>query len=73
MVQARRVYVIQVWFVGKRLVLRLRGRHWSEPKHFRSWAELLLYLNVNLPQHPEDPFKNQWLLEPTSSLEKGGG
>jgi hypothetical protein len=49
MVQVRRVYVIQIWFVGKRLVLRLRGRHVMEPKYFRSWAELLLYLNTNLP------------------------
>jgi hypothetical protein len=49
MVQARRVYVIQVWLVDKRLVLRLREQDVLEPKYFRSWAELLLYLNTNLP------------------------
>jgi hypothetical protein len=49
-VQARRVYVIQVWFAERGLVLRLRGQHVPEPKYFRSWAELLLYLNTDLPQ-----------------------
>ncbi len=53
MVQARRVYVIQVWYEGKRLVVRLSGQHLSEPKHFRSWAALLLYLNANTSQHTE--------------------
>jgi hypothetical protein len=53
MVQARRVYVIQVWYEGKHLVVRLSGQHLSEPKHFRSWAALLLYLNTNVPQRSE--------------------
>jgi hypothetical protein len=53
MVQARRVYVIQVWFAAGRLVLRLRGPNVPEPKYFRSWAELLLYLHADLPQPHE--------------------
>jgi hypothetical protein len=48
-VQVRRVYVIQVWFAERGLVLRLRGSNGPEPKYFRSWAELLLYLNTDLP------------------------
>jgi hypothetical protein len=53
MVQARRVYVIQVWFGERGLVLRLRGQHGPEPKYFRSWAEVLLYLNTDLMQSLE--------------------
>jgi hypothetical protein len=53
MVQARRVYVIQVWFAERRLVLRLRGPNVPEPKYFRSWAELLLYLHADLSQSLE--------------------
>jgi hypothetical protein len=52
-VQARHVYVIQVWFAERGLVLRLRGQHVPEPKYFRSWAALLLYLNTDLPQAHE--------------------
>jgi hypothetical protein len=48
-VQVHRVYVIQVWFAERGLVLRLRGLNVPEPKYFRSWAELLLYLNTDLP------------------------
>jgi hypothetical protein len=61
-VQVHRVYVIQVWFAERGLVLRLRGSNVPEPKYFRSWAELLLYLNTDLPlplkksdQEPGDP------------------
>ena len=44
MQQPRQVYVIQVWFENKKLILRLREQNQPESKHFYSWAELLIYL-----------------------------
>ena len=44
MKQPRQVYVLQIWQEEKRLILRLREQNQSEPKHFHSWAELLIFV-----------------------------
>ena len=44
MKQPRQVYVLQIWQEEKRLILRLREQNQSEPKHFHSWAEMLIFV-----------------------------
>ena len=44
MKQPRQVYVLQIWQEEKRLILRLREQNQSEPKHFQSWAEMLIFV-----------------------------
>ena len=44
MKQPRQVYVLQIWQEEKKLILRLREQNQSEPKHFQSWAELLIFV-----------------------------